>query len=589
MEESFMKNNVTLVIMAAGMGSRFGGLKQIEPVGMSGEFIIDYSIYDAKRVGFNKVVFIIKEENYDLFKDTVGKRIEKYIDVEYVFQSNDLLPEEIKQNRVKPLGTAHAILCVKNVVKENFAVINADDFYGYDAFKVVKEFLDNNTNNEYALVAYNVINTITYKDISSDGKIYLPNTVIDELNITLEIDQEDWTLVNDVIKDLFTERCFDFNIDDNGYPYLQLNNDYTNIDTNAVIVLTYYSTLGNNGMISVNTINTSLLPIKDTSGNLVTSSLGNSVSVNGYDPETVIEAYYNSIRYINQMNSIITTDDLTNAVMTVNLSIPVSIANALSIDNTDTDCYVTPIYDSIDDTLVIGYNFLEYTTVDDIPTSDIGVILYSVDNTFYEWNSTQYEVMTEQPTNIPENEAICLLAIYPKPETLDPLVVTNLDNELNDYNMVNVRVNYNLTTYQDIDFEFDVYTYDINKYLNNSFVGYDIIDATTIQSPSDSLYYYEYSTNKFYQYNSGTSSFDEVLLTSESSKLYLSITNLLLDELLPGNSSYGEIVRIIDIVRNITDNISDIKYVDLPNNSPINITTNKFKLPKLGLLKVNIN
>lgn len=156
-----MKNNVTLVIMAAGMGSRFGGLKQIEPVGMSGEFIIDYSIYDAKRVGFNKVVFIIKEENYDLFKDTVGKRIEKYIDVEYVFQSNDFLPEEIKQNRVKPLGTAHAISCVKDVVKESFAVINADDFYGYDAFKVIKEFLDNNSNNEYALVAYDVINTIT--------------------------------------------------------------------------------------------------------------------------------------------------------------------------------------------------------------------------------------------------------------------------------------------------------------------------------------------------------------------------------------------------------------------------------------------
>lgn len=156
-----MKNNVTLVIMAAGMGSRFGGLKQIEPVGMNGEFIIDYSIYDAKRVGFNKVVFIIKEENYDLFKDTVGKRIEKYIDVEYVFQSNYLLPEEIKSNRVKPLGTAHAIYCTKDAVKENFAVINADDFYGYDAFKVIKEFLDNNSDNEYALVAYNVINTIT--------------------------------------------------------------------------------------------------------------------------------------------------------------------------------------------------------------------------------------------------------------------------------------------------------------------------------------------------------------------------------------------------------------------------------------------
>ena len=99
---------MTLVIMAAGMGSRFGGLKQIEPVGPNGEFIIDYSIYDAKRSGFNKVVFIIKEENYDIFKETIGKRVEKYIDVDYVFQSNDNVTVELPKERVKPLGTAHA-------------------------------------------------------------------------------------------------------------------------------------------------------------------------------------------------------------------------------------------------------------------------------------------------------------------------------------------------------------------------------------------------------------------------------------------------------------------------------------------------
>lgn len=107
-------NEKTLVVMAAGMGSRFGGLKQIEPVGPSGEFILDYSVYDAKLAGFNRVVFIIKEENYSLFKETVGKRIERKMKVEYAFQKNDDVPQGtmIPNDRMKPLGTAHAfILC----------------------------------------------------------------------------------------------------------------------------------------------------------------------------------------------------------------------------------------------------------------------------------------------------------------------------------------------------------------------------------------------------------------------------------------------------------------------------------------------
>lgn len=152
----------TLVVMAAGMGSRFGGFKQIEPVGPSGEYIIDYSIYDAIKAGFNKVVFIIKEENYDLFRETVGKRVENHIKVEYVFQNFDnVLPGyEIPESRVKPLGTAHAILCAKNVINEPFIIINSDDFYGYDAFKVASDFLDNNEK-DLAIVGYNVENTIT--------------------------------------------------------------------------------------------------------------------------------------------------------------------------------------------------------------------------------------------------------------------------------------------------------------------------------------------------------------------------------------------------------------------------------------------
>lgn len=158
---------MTLVIMAAGMGSRFGGLKQIEPIDEYGNFIIDYSIYDAIKVGFKKVVFIIKQENYEIFRDTVGKRVENHIEVEYVFQELDKLPlgYSVPESRVKPWGTAHAILCAKDVVNENFAIINSDDFYGRDAFKVIAEFLskDNSSSEyqEYAMAGYKVCNTLT--------------------------------------------------------------------------------------------------------------------------------------------------------------------------------------------------------------------------------------------------------------------------------------------------------------------------------------------------------------------------------------------------------------------------------------------
>lgn len=162
-----MKKDMTLVILAAGMGSRFGGLKQIEPVGPNGEFIIDYSIYDAIRAGFNKVVFIIKEENYEIFKETIGKRIENQIEVEYAFQKLEDIPNgySVPESRVKPWGTGHAILSVKDLVHENFAIINADDFYGRDAFQVIGEFLQNSgTTSEkepFAVVGYEVSKTIT--------------------------------------------------------------------------------------------------------------------------------------------------------------------------------------------------------------------------------------------------------------------------------------------------------------------------------------------------------------------------------------------------------------------------------------------
>lgn len=157
------EKEITLLILAAGMGSRFGGLKQIEPVGPNGEFIIDYSIYDALKSGFTKVVFLIKKENYEIFKSTIGSRVEDKIKVEYAFQDMDRLPEgyTCPIERIKPWGTAHAILCASDKIKGPFAIINADDFYGRDAFFKASEFLKNNTSGNYCLIGYKVENTLT--------------------------------------------------------------------------------------------------------------------------------------------------------------------------------------------------------------------------------------------------------------------------------------------------------------------------------------------------------------------------------------------------------------------------------------------
>ena len=155
-----------LVILAAGMGSRFGGLKQIEPMDEYGNFIIDYSIYDAIEAGFDSVTFIIKKELYEDFKNTIGKRIEKHINVKYAFQQLDDLPDgfSLPDGRKKPWGTAHAILSVRNIVKDNFIIINADDYYGKDSYKVAANYLKSLNEKDagkYANVAYKVINTLT--------------------------------------------------------------------------------------------------------------------------------------------------------------------------------------------------------------------------------------------------------------------------------------------------------------------------------------------------------------------------------------------------------------------------------------------
>ena len=154
----------TLVILAAGMGSRFGGLKQITAVDDHGHAIIDFSLYDAYRAGFRKVVFIIKHEIEEDFKNAVGRRMEKYFDVKYVFQQLDRLPEgySVPEGRVKPWGTGHAVMCCVGVVDGPFAVINADDFYGPTAYSTLFDFLkEDRAENEHAMVAYELRKTVT--------------------------------------------------------------------------------------------------------------------------------------------------------------------------------------------------------------------------------------------------------------------------------------------------------------------------------------------------------------------------------------------------------------------------------------------
>ena len=143
--EGIYMEKTTLVIMAAGMGSRFGGVKQLEPVGPGGEIILDYSVHDAIEAGFQKVVFIIRKDIEEDFKAVIGNRLEKHIEIEYVIQDIDNLPEGFTkpEGRTKPWGTGHAVLSCLGTVKEPFAVINADDYYGKTAFRVVNEFLQN--------------------------------------------------------------------------------------------------------------------------------------------------------------------------------------------------------------------------------------------------------------------------------------------------------------------------------------------------------------------------------------------------------------------------------------------------------------
>lgn len=161
---------MTLVIMAAGLGSRYGGMKQIDPVGSDGEFIVDYSIYDAVKAGFDKVIFIIKPEHRSDFDDTIGKRL-KGIKVEYAYQVLDDIPEGavIPEGRTKPWGTGHAVYAARELINENFAVINADDFYGRESFTVVGEYLKTAKPGQYCMAGFRLDNTVTEHGSVSRG------------------------------------------------------------------------------------------------------------------------------------------------------------------------------------------------------------------------------------------------------------------------------------------------------------------------------------------------------------------------------------------------------------------------------------
>ena len=172
--------NYTLVILAAGMGSRYGGTKQLDAVSANGETIMEFSLFDAVKAGFTKVVFIVRKDILEEVKNEFGAKLEGKVAVEYVIQETAKVPEKYRKNkRVKPWGTGHALLVAKEVIKENFCVINADDFYGYDAFDSILTFLKNTdeTTNNYAMVGYPIYNTL-----SDNGSVSRGETFVDENN-----------------------------------------------------------------------------------------------------------------------------------------------------------------------------------------------------------------------------------------------------------------------------------------------------------------------------------------------------------------------------------------------------------------------
>ena len=181
-----------LVVMAAGMGSRFGGLKQITPVDEQGDIIMDFSLYDARRAGFRKVVFIIKKAIEESFKENVGRRMEDWFDVRYAYQELDKLPAgyAVPEGRVKPWGTAHAIACAAEEIDGPFAVINADDFYGRTSFQAVYDFLTGDAPvDQQAMVGYRLTNTVTENGSVARGVCQVENGLLTDITERTHIEQ----------------------------------------------------------------------------------------------------------------------------------------------------------------------------------------------------------------------------------------------------------------------------------------------------------------------------------------------------------------------------------------------------------------
>ena len=197
---------MTLVILAAGMGSRYGGLKQIDPIGPQGEFIIDYSIYDALKAGFDRVVFIIKQENHAAFEETVANRIRGFADVKYAFQDINDIPAgfSVPEGRTKPWGTAHALLCAREAVGgDNFVVINSDDFYGRDAYMQLADFLKNvkeDGKQHCAMCGYILKNTL-----SENGHVARGVCNVDENGMLLDITERTKIQRNDGVVQFFED------------------------------------------------------------------------------------------------------------------------------------------------------------------------------------------------------------------------------------------------------------------------------------------------------------------------------------------------------------------------------------------------
>lgn len=187
--------DLTLIVMAAGMGSRYGGLKQLDPVGPSGEIILDYSVYDAKKAGFNKVCFIIREDIKDEFHRVIGANMAKHMDVEYAFQRMEDLPAgfSVPEGREKPWGTGQAVLAAKDVVTTPFAVINADDYYGAEAFELCAKQLNEFANDsyEYCMVGYQLANTLSENGHVSRGECRTENGFLKSIKELTQIQRID--------------------------------------------------------------------------------------------------------------------------------------------------------------------------------------------------------------------------------------------------------------------------------------------------------------------------------------------------------------------------------------------------------------